>query len=580
MDPSALSASIHDVFDQCRRIVVLLVVFTLVVSTGCMFAGWPYTVRVIGGYTFMYQDLPLAPLLFVPWLITPRRRTAIRNSDNALFRYPVAWPIVFGAGLLLFCWAGHYVIFDGYDRSRDEQMANFDAFIFAHGRLFWPIPVAWQPYAESLNLLYILPAAGHVGWVSAYLPVNAAFRALLSKVADPVLTSPLFVTAGLLALWRIGRRLWPESPESCLVALVLYVGSSQILITGMTAYAMSGHLGLNLVWLWLFLRGGKASHAGAMFIGFLATGLHQPLFHPLFVLPFLDLLRQQRRWPLLAVYLICYVAIGCFWLSWPHWMSGHVMSSALAVPRQEPVGYVARFISTPASGFLHALWFMSLNLLRFAMWQHVLLPPLMALGIGFCWRRDAFGRALTIGFCLPLVVMAFILPNEGNGWGYRYVAGVLGNTCLLGAYGWRSLELLGLTWRRMMLVGTAVSVLFVLPVHAVMAHEMILPFDEISQEMGAVQADVLIVDDDAVPISADAVLNRPDLSNRPIRLLGSELTARDVAAICKMKVVAFFDGPRLMPIPLMEHQNMPISTTAHQVILQDAARAAGCAVGH
>jgi hypothetical protein len=38
----------------------------------------------------------------------------------------------------------------------------------------------------------------------------------------------------------------------------------------MTPYAMSAHLALNLVWLWLFLRNTAASHAGAIAVGFLA----------------------------------------------------------------------------------------------------------------------------------------------------------------------------------------------------------------------------------------------------------------------------------------------------------------------
>ena len=79
--------------------------------------------------------------------------------------------------ILLVGWAGHYLVFDGYDLSRDEQMASFDTAIFRHGHLFAPIPAAWRPIADALNLTFILPIGAREYWVSAYLPIHAAWRA-------------------------------------------------------------------------------------------------------------------------------------------------------------------------------------------------------------------------------------------------------------------------------------------------------------------------------------------------------------------------------------------------------------------
>ncbi len=67
---------------------------------------------------------------------------------------------------------------------------------------------------------------------------------------------------GLLALAAIGRQLWPDSPGSQVVALLCYLCSSQVVITGMTAYAVSAHLALNLVWLLLFMRGDRIDSPG------------------------------------------------------------------------------------------------------------------------------------------------------------------------------------------------------------------------------------------------------------------------------------------------------------------------------
>ncbi len=64
----------------------------------------------------------------------------------------------------------------------------------------------------------------------------------------------------------------------------------------MTPYAMTAHLAFNLAWLWLFLRRGPPAQVAAMAVGFLATGLHQLVFFPLFALPFLaeDFLSGRR----------------------------------------------------------------------------------------------------------------------------------------------------------------------------------------------------------------------------------------------------------------------------------------------
>src|SRR6185437_17168703 len=59
------------------------------------------------------------------------------------------------------CWAGHYLILMGHDLVRDEEMANFDASIFAHGKLFWEIPKFWRPFAGALNQRFILPIGNH-----------------------------------------------------------------------------------------------------------------------------------------------------------------------------------------------------------------------------------------------------------------------------------------------------------------------------------------------------------------------------------------------------------------------------------
>src|SRR3546814_19944289 len=91
-------------------------------------------------------------------------------------------------------------------------------------------------------------------WASAYLPVNAALRALVGWVAVPTLTGPLLTLLGALALWACARRIGPENREAAVVSLLLYAGPGQIWLNGITAYAIKAALPVTMCLLLLLLR--------------------------------------------------------------------------------------------------------------------------------------------------------------------------------------------------------------------------------------------------------------------------------------------------------------------------------------
>jgi hypothetical protein len=562
------------VYDRARLCALLFLLLLAALVIGLAMADRS---AVFGRDTFFYvvhQDLLFLPLLFATLLARPTEAGGLRIFPPA--RQTVGLCGI-GLCLLLACYFGHFIVFDGFDLSRDEQMADFDAFIFSRGRLFWPISPPWRSFADALNQTFILPIGVHEAWVSAYLPINAAARALVGRFADPAWTSPLFVALGALSLWRITGRLWPESPSSRLTAFALYACAPQVVITGMTAYAMSGHLGLNLLWLALFLRGGRLGHAGAITAGFFATGLHQPLFHPLFALPFLDLLRRRGAWRLLALYLTAYALITLFWVFWPNWVSAHGSGPVPAALNTEGIGYIGRVTYLLNNFTLRSLWLMAANLLRFFAWQHLFLLPLVVLGIGVTWRIDPIARALAVSFILPVLAVGLLLPYQGHGWGFRYMHGVIGNACLLGGYGWSWLERRGQSLRRPMQLGTAATLLISLPVHATMARQFAEPFAIVSREAALAPA-IVIVDDEAAPYGKDVVINLPDLTNRPIRLEGSMLQPADLAPLCRGRSLTFLDAPALAPILELFGRPVPAAPTPHQAALKRAAKAAGCQI--
>ena len=481
------------------------------------------------------------------WRLTPRD-TALRGSWRMA--------LVIGALMGLAAFAGHYLILSGYDLSRDEQMATFDAAIFAKGALLAPLPLFWRDHADALNTMFLYPAEQRGAWVSAYLPLNAALRSLVGFFSTPALTGPLMILTGALALWGCTRRIWPDDREASVVAILLYAGSAQILFNGMTAYAMPAHLTFNLCWLWLVLGRRWWMDGMALVLGFIAVGLHQPHMHPLFAAPILFLLLLERRWGRAAFYFVGYAAIGAFWLWWPNAMWAMSQASEV-IQKPEGVDYLTRLLAELQKSDRMAFANMAANLLRFAAWQHLLLIPLMLVGFGLA-RRDRLAGALAAGLILTIGVMAVILPYQGHGFGYRYLHAVTGSAILLAVYGWTVLAGHRASWRPLLLRTTVAGLCLLLPVQAWMAYCFYAPFAQLSERIDASSADYVVVDENGASFSADLVVNPPWLDQRPIRLLSGSIDAALARTLCARRAsVAFAGQDSLRRINVYFDQGVP-----------------------
>lgn len=524
------------------------------------------------------QDIPagigMAVLLGVG-LLRPRApgRAALAGLTRAR-----ALAIV--AATALVTWALRvFVLFD-HDFTRDEQMASFDAAIYGAGHLFARIPEGLRPLYTPLNELFLFPVADRSAWVSSYLPVNSLVRGLAAHVIPASLVSPLLTGMAGLLLWRVARRVWPDDRTTQMVVLACFAGSSQVVLTGGATFAMAMHLALNLLWLDLFLRGTRAGHAGAMVTGFFATGIHQPVFHPLFVLPFLDLLRRRRQWRTLACYLAAYAAIGLAWLAWPHWLLAAIDPApgpAAAIAAGQ-TGLVDRLLLLLTPPDLNALWVMAGNLLRFVTWQHALLLPLMLVAVAKLAPSDDLARALALGVGLLLVAMAILLPPQGHGWGYRYLHGLIGNCCLLAGYGWRWLADRSGAPVRTFNVASVISVLVLLPLHALMVRGFVAPFAEARAAVARTPADFVVFETGKIPFDSNFVINRPDLSNRPLVLLGDMLLPGQLAAFCRGRSVAFANASQFGDLARY-YEDVPAPGPGRQQrALIRAAQQAGCRI--
>lgn len=431
-------------------------------------------------------------------------------------------------------WLGtHWLMLD-YPLTRDEHMVQFDAGIFSSGKLAEPLALFWRPYSQALVPAFLLRVPDESILVSGYLPVNAMMRSLFAFVADPAAMNPLLAGAGLVALFHIARRLFPNQPMTQWVVLAGYALSSQVIVTAMTAYAMTPHLALNLIWLAFFLEGRWWQHLMAAGLGALAIGLHQVVFHPLFAAPFVAMLLVQRKWVPFAVYAVVYPASVLFWFAYP----SLVVASVGVVVNEGAAGGAASFVAERVvplftergSGALLAMHF---NLVRFAAFA-----PFFALPFAlFAWPdiRALRGLAMPLfaGIILTILGMFVLLPYQGHGWGYRYLHGVIGNVALLGGYGFTRVFLRGpdrATGLFALLAGA--TVLLAVPFLLWSAHAFVAPYARLSAFIEQQRSDYVVIDTDSDRTAIDQIRNRADLSNRPILLASSQLDPPQVLALC------------------------------------------------
>ncbi len=190
------------------------------------------------------------------------------------------------------------------------------------------------------------------------------------------------------------------------------------------------------------------------------------------------------------------------------------------------------------------------NILRFVTWQNLALVPMMALGTLAVRRNEGIARPLVYGILLTTVAMAFLLPYQGHGWGYRYLHGLIGNCALLAAYGWRDFSDRAAV-RGFVRMGTIATVCGSVPFLFWQAHAFVDPYARLNRVIEHTNADMVVVNTEGTGFVADEVRNRPDLANRPIRLASATLTAADIHIICARGTIAFVGANQMRPLGLV-----------------------------
>lgn len=517
----------------------LFVCFLLAVIFAVAWVQQP--VRLAAVY-FLKQDVPILCVMGLAAVLFARADLGSRWQGELRISRTTA--VVGAMLLLLVCYAGSDWVMLGQDHSRDEAMATLAAKQLASGSPITFVPAEWQMFGRAmLPIFYNGITPPEIGWISGYLPVNSAIRALVETgTGTAALTNPILLVVGLFALWTVARRIWPERHDVAVVVILLAATSSQLVISAMTSYAMTGHFALNAVWLALFLRGGRVGVAGALGVAFLATGLHQIHFHPMFAAPFVLWLAVRGNWRQATIYAAGYLAIGLFWwIGYPQWLGA---LAGDAVSASSAKASLPEYLISKAGRLFEAsplLWL--LNLARFAAWQNLVLLPLALFALPKVRAEGLKRSSLALPLAVACAASIVLLVDQGHGWGYRYLHGLIGCFCLLAGYGWCRLipaPAPGRSWAALKL-SCCLSLLVLMPAQFAMARAFVTPSATLERAIRSAPADVVLVDPADGFFAQDLVQNSPDFRVLPKVMDLAFVPTEALESLCRDKKVLRVD---------------------------------------
>ena len=416
------------------------------------------------------------------------------------------------------CAIGTQIVFHSYNLTADENMADFQAQLFLHGKLTQEIPPFWEPMVRLIIPTHAAYFPKTHSWSASYLPMYGAIRALLMAVNAQWMTNAAFAAISILALAAVTRKLWPNEWDKTILAAGLLVASPQFLVMGMTSYAMPAHLALNLVWLWLYCDPTKRRFWLTPLLGVIALGLHQPFFHALFAAPFLFRLILNRQWKTAVWFGAIYLAGAAGWFLWWHQFLPGFMGGG----KDNAFGLHAM---TPVAQAVY------LSLLLG--WLALPIPLLAWLGATrekpSILQDAALSCVLTFGFYI------FVQLDQAHGWGDRYFHGVIGCLILVTIVGWDSLcgrigKPAAATFVAAGLIG---SLLVQFPLRCLQAESFVRPFALAANMFHGADADLIVFDPRTAWYSADLRRNDPFLKQRPVILSSFTITDKEADVLGK-----------------------------------------------
>lgn len=494
----------------------------------------------IGGLLFRTQDMPALIFGAAMLLICAPFASKGPPLDRRGGLHPVQVTGMFVI-FALAAWLLYRLVFHSHPLSRDEEVAEFAAAYFREGLLARPIPPEWVPYRRAIMPEFFSPFGADHFWASAYLPVNSAIRAVFLWLGAASWAGPALVLTGLVALWRVALRLFPNEKDALIVVLVMTLGSAQLLFTAMTAYAMTAHFAFNMVWLALVLRDRRWSHALAGVVAILAAGLHQWHFPLIFLAPFLLWFGLQRRWRLLAFHAAILVLAVVIWGKlWPQFLLDQLGPPADVMPAAGVGDKMGSLVSRLSK------WHPHLHLARFVAWNNLLLVPLSVVAVfTMNWREALRGKTVELPLALGCLGASALAIDQGYGWGYRYLNGYIGCFALLAAYGWTRM-------RHRSLRPIWISVVIAVAMGSFLAARMATYSNGYARARDAIlasKADIVIVDPRGGRYAADLVWGRDHMPlGKPVVMYLGAISSSALGRLCDRYSIAIMDRRVFLPL--------------------------------
>ena len=343
------------------------------------------------------------------------------------------------------------VAHQAYPLTMDEYAPTFQAEVFARGRL----TAQWPPELTPLlvapeNIDWFLAVSKSTGQAcSLYWPGHAILMTPFMVLGIPWALNPVLSGCAILLVAAVAQRAFGERAAGWAVLFTL--ASPVFTAYGISFYAMTSHLTINLLYAWLLLTPTLSRVVGAGLVGGFALVLHNPFPHFIFSLPWLGWLGlRSDRWTRLPLIGLCYVAVFLpIELGWGHVEesvrgNGSVAvaaaaddaattaaSQATADAQPSPpaawTGGIAAIFGT-MRGYLSVLQLPSFDdllqgrifaVLRLVAWDA---PGLLVLACWGFWRnrRSTTARLFALSGLATFLGYALIAMSGSHGWGYRY----------------------------------------------------------------------------------------------------------------------------------------------------------------
>ncbi len=469
-------------------------------------------------------------ILIIVYLVTNYRINFLSSvqHDPVILSSVKILPSYLSIITFIVTFVGTYFIFHNYALCMDEYAPEFQAVIFLSGKLRAVVAQPWQEFASSLAPIHIVYNPTLHSWYQGYLPVYAVVKALFLKFGVSSATNPVMAALSVMVIGGAAASIWPREKNASFLAMLLLMSSSQFLITSMTAYSMPAHLLLNLVWVYCYTH--KQKHVGLLLpiIGVIALGVHNPFVHGLFVAPFLLRILRERPWKFSFYVGTVYLLGSLLWLGYWKFVTPH-----------PALGFNNHATIFAFPGLIQLAIIQPMNLLLTLSWQSLAITLLAFFAVRNWGKLAPLQRDLLGGFVLTFGFYFLFTSDQGHGWGYRYIYGVLGNLVLLALAGWYELrEAIGAEKAVNFLIVTLALALFVqFPIRGMQAEAFVRPFASAGRYLQNRPESFILLDETKVWYSQDFIRNDPFLRQRPKFFFSRGLSREQVAQLAKLGTI-------------------------------------------